>query len=61
MGFCECYSQRINEQGNCRGCARPVRTFEVLLFANMPFHMIERIIEVRAEQDSGRAHEALEN
>jgi hypothetical protein len=61
MGFCECYSQRINEQGNCGGCARPVRTFEVLLFANMPFHVIERIIEMRAEHDEGYAYEALEN
>jgi hypothetical protein len=61
MGFCECHSQRINEQGNCGGCARPVRTFEVLLFANMPFHVIERIIEARAEQDELCAPEAVEN
>jgi hypothetical protein len=61
MGFCECYSQRINEQGNCGGCARPVRTFEVLLFANMPFHVIERIIEVRAEQFDAYPPEMLEN
>ncbi len=51
MGFCECHTQRINEQGNCGGCTRPVRMVEVLLFANMPFKAIERIIEVRAEKD----------
>ncbi len=61
MGFCECYSQRINEQGNCGGCARPVRTFEVLLFANMPFEVIERIIEIRAENDEPYWQDAAEN
>jgi hypothetical protein len=50
MGFCECSTQRINDLGYCWGCAQPVRMVEVLLFGEMPFHVIERMIEQRATQ-----------
>jgi hypothetical protein len=50
MGFCECNTQRINDQGYCGGCAQPVRIVEVLLFGKMPFEFIERMIELRAER-----------
>ncbi|HZS29495.1 MAG TPA: hypothetical protein VFB76_19875 [Candidatus Angelobacter sp.] len=50
MGFCECSTQRINDLGYCWGCAQPVRMVEVLLFGEMPFHVIERMIEQRAAQ-----------
>ncbi|HTC95741.1 MAG TPA: hypothetical protein VK699_20025 [Terriglobales bacterium] len=50
MGFCECSTQRINNLGYCWECAQPVRMVEVLLFGEMPFHVIERLIEQRATQ-----------
>jgi len=52
MGFCECSTQRINDLGYCWGCAQPVRMVEVLLFGDMPFHVIERLIEQRAAQQA---------
>lgn len=51
MDFCECNrQQRIDEQGYCGGCFQPVRIVEVLLYGKMPFDVIERMIELRAEQ-----------
>jgi hypothetical protein len=50
MDFCVCSTQRINNQGYCGGCAQPVRMVEVLLFGEMPFDVIEKLIELRARQ-----------
>jgi hypothetical protein len=61
MDFCECNTQRIDDQGYCGGCAQPVRIVEVLLFGKMPFHVIERMIELRAEQYTGSSMPMDEN
>ena len=61
MEFCECRTQLINNEGYCWGCAQPVRMVEVLLFGKMPFEAIERMIQLRAEQQALAAPRTDEN